>query len=67
MAGMIDVDFEKCKGCGLCVSVCSGDVLEMSSVTNVKGYYYPVAGDGCSGCAMCGEICPDVCIRVYRD
>ena len=69
MVGIIEVDVERCKGCGVCVSVCPRDVLEMSvGVTNAKGYYYPVAGsfDDCSGCANCFEVCADYCVRVER-
>jgi len=70
MGGMIEVDFEKCKGCGLCVWVCPKGVLEMSSEkTNANGYAYAVSSDlgNCSGCTKCGVVCSDVCIRVYRD
>lgn len=40
--GTIVVDRERCKGCGVCVSVCPCDVLALSAEVNGKGY--PVAG-----------------------
>ncbi len=66
--GTIVVAKECCKGCGVCVSACPCNVLELSSEVNAKGY--PVAQmahpDDCTGCASCGTICPDSCITVYR-
>ncbi|HIY15348.1 4Fe-4S binding protein [Alistipes sp. An66] len=66
--GTIVVDRERCKGCGVCVSVCPCDVLALSAEVNGKGY--PVARmanpDACTGCASCAVICPDSVITVYR-
>ena len=34
------IDTEKCKGCGLCVSVCPLKIMEIDkSITNKKGYH----------------------------
>lgn len=66
--GTIVVDTQRCKGCGVCVTACPLNLLEMSQEVNGKGYPYAVlaGADRCTGCASCGIICPDSVIRVYR-
>ena len=67
--GMIVVDVDRCKGCGLCTHVCPVHILELSETQlNVKGYHPVVVTDmgQCIGCASCATICPDVVFTVYR-
>ena len=66
--GRIEIDFERCKACELCVPVCPRNCIEMGSGINRQGFAAAVfarPGD-CTGCAVCAENCPDVCIRVWR-
>ena len=76
MKGRIEVDKERCKGCGLCVNVCPKHQIEISDDLNTKGYYPAQfqeenVGDSeerqCTGCALCAVTCPDVAIEVYRE
>lgn len=62
----IDIDKERCKGCGLCIEVCPTDVLEFSKGYNNKGYHPAQVKDieKCIGCGFCYQMCPDVCITV---
>jgi len=66
--GTIVVDGPRCKGCGVCVSACPCNVLDLSPEVNANGY--PMARmvnpDACTGCASCAVICPDSVITVYR-
>ena len=68
--GMIVIDVDRCKGCGLCSHVCPVNILELSPDTfNAKGYH-PVRVtdmDKCIGCASCATICPDIVFTVYRE
>ena len=68
--GRVVFDMERCKGCELCVTACSQDVLVMDSHSlNAKGYHPVMLADPqgkCTGCALCAVICPDVVITVYR-
>ncbi len=66
--GTIVVDTQRCKGCGVCVTACPLNILEMSMEVNGKGYPYAQMAepDRCTGCASCGVICPDSCITVFR-
>ncbi|HUT29167.1 MAG TPA: ferredoxin family protein [Sedimentisphaerales bacterium] len=68
MAGKIIINAGRCKGCGLCVSVCPRGCIIISGHSNKNGYY-PAHGKNsdCTGCAMCALICPDAAIEVYRD
>ena len=76
MKGRIEIDRELCKGCGLCITVCRKEQIEISDQLNKKGYYpAKFKQDGvtnveeleCTGCALCGLTCPDVAIEVYRE
>lgn len=68
MAGKIIIDTERCKGCGLCVTVCPKGCIIISKRSNKSGYFPAQAGNAdCTGCAMCAIICPDAAIEVYRD
>lgn len=69
MRGIIVVDTERCKGCGLCVVGCPQKGIRMSQrAVNKKGYPYAelVDEDKCVGCTSCAIVCPDACITVYR-
>jgi 2-oxoglutarate ferredoxin oxidoreductase subunit delta len=67
--GMVVVAEDRCKGCGLCVSVCPASILQLAEGRfNVKGYRPVEVADveACTGCGMCAIICPDVVFTVYR-
>lgn len=66
--GTIEVDIEKCKGCGICIVSCPTKVLQLARNVNGKGYNYAEMEnpDNCTGCTSCGMVCPDSVITVYR-
>jgi len=55
----IEVDEEKCIGCGDCVDVCPVDVYEMQDEKSV-----PVNVEECIGCESCVEACEQEAITV---
>ena len=69
--GTIFIDQDRCKGCGLCPTVCPQGVIVISEdKLNARGYRPAMLVDPegkCTGCAICTVICPDTCITVYRE
>ena len=55
----VEVDEEKCIGCGECVEICPVDVYEMQNEKSV-----PVNADECIGCESCVEVCEQDAITV---
>ncbi|MFC2007437.1 ferredoxin family protein [Chloroflexota bacterium] len=66
LAGQVDIDKERCKGCGYCVEFCPRDVLKMSGELNTKGYLLPMVDDEtmCLACGYCEIICPEFAVKV---
>jgi len=68
MAGKIIINTERCKGCGLCVTVCPKGSIVISKQSNKSGYFPAQANNtDCTGCCLCALICPEAIIEVYRD
>jgi 2-oxoglutarate ferredoxin oxidoreductase subunit delta len=68
--GHVTIDSELCKGCGLCISVCPKNCLEIGDKPNLKGYYPAQPSknaDQCNACTLCAITCPDIAIEVFRD
>lgn len=68
--GFVKFNHDKCKGCGLCISVCPVKILALHETEiNAKGYRTAHAFDGekCIGCGSCALMCPDGVISVYRE
>lgn len=64
------VQFERCKGCGLCTTACPKKIVKVQTEKlNSKGYYTAVCIDeeACIGCALCATMCPDCAITVGGD
>lgn len=60
---------ERCKGCGLCETVCPKHLIALEKERiNQKGYHPAGIKDMslCMGCAFCATICPDTAIEVER-
>jgi len=58
--GLLRVDTEECKGCGLCVEACPPKVIRLSERLNHYGYRTAMyAGTGCTGCGICFMACPE--------
>ena len=70
MSGKFEVKILRryCKGCGLCVEVCTEGKLYIDARPDKRGVQpAAVSGDAdCTGCLRCATICPDAAIEVYR-
>jgi 2-oxoglutarate ferredoxin oxidoreductase subunit delta len=68
MAGRIVIDTERCKGCGLCITVCPKKSIVIAPDSN-KGGYFPAQAknDGCTACTRCAVVCPEGIIEIFLD
>lgn len=58
--GMVRIDENECKGCGLCIQACPPKVISLSNRLNHFGYRTALyAGTGCTGCGICFLACPE--------
>ena len=58
--GLLRVDGNECKGCGLCVEACPPKVIALSDKLNHYGYRTAMyAGSGCTACGICFMVCPE--------
>ena len=60
---------DKCKGCGLCVTVCPKKIVVMAKdEINQKGFHPATVyeQEKCIGCAFCATMCPDCVIKVEK-
>ena len=67
---MIEINKQRCKGCGLCVSACPKKLIELDSKErNDKGFYPAKITDNskCINCKFCAMMCPDCAIKVYKE
>jgi NAD-dependent dihydropyrimidine dehydrogenase PreA subunit len=58
----IQVDVEKCTGCGTCVDVCPVGVYELQNEKSV-----PVNIEDCLICRACEMQCPEGAIQVIEE
>jgi len=66
----IEIDQDRCKGCGLCVHVCPRKIIVLQQdKLNARGFHPAGVTDmsRCIGCAFCATICPDSCIEMWRE
>ncbi|MDK2926451.1 MAG: 2-oxoglutarate ferredoxin oxidoreductase subunit delta [Bacillota bacterium] len=67
--GKVVFNEDRCKGCGLCTTVCPNKILALGDKINKLGYHPATSTDPdkCTGCALCARMCPDCVIEVYRE
>lgn len=56
------INREWCKGCGICVSFCPKNVLELSSEDKAIA----VRPEDCICCKLCEMRCPDLAIELFE-
>lgn len=67
--GKIVVNVEYCKGCELCTTACTQELMKLSKTFNKSGYYVVEFVDPagrCTACALCAVMCPDAAIEVWK-
>lgn len=67
--GIVKINENYCKGCGLCVAACPKKILGLSETKlNAAGYNPAEMLDEsqCIACASCAKMCPEATITVER-
>jgi 2-oxoglutarate ferredoxin oxidoreductase subunit delta len=58
--GLLRVNTDECKGCGLCIEACPPKVIRLTDGLNPYGYRTAMyAGARCTGCGVCFPVCPE--------
>jgi 2-oxoglutarate ferredoxin oxidoreductase subunit delta len=58
--GLLRVDINECKGCGLCIEACPPRAIHLSEQLNHYGYRTATYnGKDCTGCGICFMACPE--------
>lgn len=58
MIDLPEIELEKCDGCGLCVEVCSSNLLEIRG-----NIVLIIKTEGCNWCTLCEAVCSAGAIR----
>lgn len=69
MAGRVNFDEDRCKGCELCTTVCPVKIVTIDTEKiNIKGYHPATIKEmeKCIACGSCAKICPDAVIKVEK-
>ena len=66
--GIIIINTKRCKGCGLCITVCPKKCIRLSDQADLRGIRLALLTENpdCTGCTLCAVVCPDVAIEVYK-
>lgn len=56
----MSINYDWCKGCGICISFCPKDCFDISSINQPL----MIRLDVCTKCMQCVHRCPDYCITI---
>lgn len=67
----VEILWERCKACELCVVTCPQGNLKLSTKLNRAGFHpaeftYRGTKGECTGCAICYWVCPDFAINEVK-
>lgn len=65
-ASSVIIDFERCKGCELCVYYCPKKCIVLSKKFNRAGHHLVeiIKSEDCNSCGICYIICPEYAITI---
>ncbi len=61
--GRVDIDTDKCNGCGWCIRACPADALVL---VDKKSTMRTDIFNECIGCGDCAAICPEEAIKPVK-
>jgi len=59
---IVEVNLEKCTGCGDCVKECPYDSIQLKNINGEEKAF--VIEAACRGCAACAAVCPEEAINL---
>lgn len=59
----IHINRDWCKGCGICMHFCPGQVLELDDEDKAVA----ARPEDCIGCGQCERMCPDLAIEIETE
>ncbi len=62
------INEKKCKGCGLCLTVCPVKIILLKKELNASGYHPATIEEmeKCTACTFCALTCPDSAIEIWK-
>jgi 2-oxoglutarate ferredoxin oxidoreductase subunit delta len=68
MPSKVEIQNDRCKGCGLCIEFCPKHSLSLGDELNAIGHQTAQLhnAESCSSCALCALVCPEGGITVHR-
>jgi len=60
--GRLEVDIDKCIGCGACIQACPPRLISMTDQDSRRTIEFALGR--CTYCARCAEICPEKAITL---
>jgi hydrogenase-4 component H len=63
--GRLDIDIDKCIGCGACANACPPRLILITNVDSRRSIDF-ILGK-CTYCARCAEVCPEQAITMSRE
>ena len=63
--GRLEVDIDKCIGCGACIHACPPRLITMTDRDSTRTIEFALGR--CTYCARCAEVCPEKAIRMSKE
>ena len=63
--GKLEVDIDKCIGCGACLHACPPRLITLTDRDSTRTIEFALGR--CTYCARCAEVCPEKAIRMTKE
>lgn len=63
--GRLEIDIDKCIGCGACANACPPRLITMADLDGKRTFEFALGK--CTYCARCAEVCPEHAITMTKE